>query len=430
MELAVPRGVTSPYSAENTVHLYEAFWSLLLPKTLGYYASAILRSYVSQSLLYLIPDTCLMYVYPTIISSNETIDNSKLYTLSNHSTDSSLTSLEIVKLLTNLPASFDHFDQALTHVYQLMFSQSIVRVDDVEYINTWIRDLKNIGYQFPRLPIKSKLWTKDVQLCIMFNWGTTDYVLRILLAYYLRFFDSIVLLYDGEWPNWTPENFPEGVRSIQVDTYHGWFQQRALFECLKIGQKSNLSTLYIPDDMFMNISMLSRYSLSKVWYRKGTYVDFRNEGEVFFEYWWWWTGTGSDFYGKLREVIASLPEKWMKQWKEFGYPQKVCAHSVADTIYVPLAFSNDMLELLQHIMSVQPELFSEIAYPLLIDITVPESHREPYSDGNLWLNERYDLEKIMEFSSTRDYIHSLKLRETFGRDLWCRFMNQMLKRLI
>ena len=161
-----------------------------------------------------------------------------------------------------------------------MPNQSIVHVDDVEYINTWIRDLKNIGYQFPRLPIKSKLWTKDVQLCIMFNWGTTDYVLRILLAYYLRFFDSIVLLYDGEWPNWTPEYIPEGVRSIQVDTYHGWFQQRALFECFKIGQRSNLSTLYIPDDMFMNISMLSRYSLSKVWYRKGTYVDFRNEGEI------------------------------------------------------------------------------------------------------------------------------------------------------
>ena len=83
---------------------------------------------------------------------------------------------------------------------------------------------------------------------------------------------------------------------------------------------------------------------------KGTYVDFRNEGEIFFEYWWWWTGTGSDFYGKLREVISSLPDKWMKQWKEFGYPQKVCAHSVADTIFVPLAFSNDMLELLEYII--------------------------------------------------------------------------------
>ena len=159
MELAVPRGVTSPHSAENTIHLYEAFWSLLLPKTLGYYASDILRSYVSQSLFYLIPDTCLMYVYPTIISSNKTIDNSKLYTLSSHSDYSPLTSLEIVNLLTNLPASFDHFDQALTHVYQFMFSQSIVHVDDVEYMNTWISDLKQIGYQFPRLPIKSKLWT-------------------------------------------------------------------------------------------------------------------------------------------------------------------------------------------------------------------------------------------------------------------------------
>ena len=331
-------------------------------------------------------------------------------------------------MLKYLPASFSQFEQALIHIYETLLNQNIIGVDDIEYLRIWISDLKKIGYQFPKLPIKSKLWTKDVQLCIMFNWGTTDYVLRILLAYYLRFFDSIVLLYDGEWPNWTPEYIPEGVRSIQVDTYHGWFQQRALFECLKLGQRSNLSTLYIPDDMFINISMLSQYSSSKVWYRKGWYFDFRIEGEIFRDHWWWWTELGSNVYDKLLSVISSLPDKWMKQWKEFGYPQKVCAHSVADTIYVPRAFSNDMLELLQHIMSVQPELFSEIVYPLLIDITVPESHREPYSDGNLWLEERYNLNLIMRYARTRHYVHSLKLSELFGRDLWCMMMNEQLKR--
>ena len=74
-------------------------------------------------------------------------------------------------------------------------------------------------------------------------------------------------------------------------------------------------------------------------------------------------------------MISSLPEKWMERWKISGYPEKVCVHFLADTIYVPLTFSNDMLEILQHTMGVEPELFCEIVYPLLIGATVPENHK-------------------------------------------------------
>ena len=267
---------------------------------------------------------------------------------------------------------------------------------------------------------------KCFQLCIMFNWGTTETSLRILLAYYLRFFNSIVLLYDGEWPNGTAVYIPEDVMSIQVDTKHGWFQQRALYECLKIDQRGNLSTHYI-SDMFINISILSTKSLSKVWYTKGKYINFRNESEVLY-HWDWWSLTDFNFYGKLQKVIKSLPAKWIERWMASGYPQKVCVHSMADTIYVPLTFANDMLELLLHIISVEPELFSEIVYPVLLNIIIPESHKEPYVEGNLWSKDRYNLKLVTEYSVMRDYVHSLKLQERFGRDQWRTFMNQVLKK--
>ena len=428
MKLAVPRGVVSPYSTDNTVHMYSAFWSLFLPKTVIKHASAIWRSYISQSLFYLIPDTCLMYVYPGSNSAMQ-IDETDgfLYARSVNPVNSKK-SLEAVRMLKYLSASFDHFEQAMIYAYELLLNQSIIDAENLEYIITWIMDLKSIGYQFPKLPIKSNLWTREVQLCIMFNWGTTDTSLRILLAYYRSFFNSIVLLYDGEWPDGAAGYTPEGVLSIQVDTKHGWYQQRALYECLKIGQRRGLSTLYISDDMFINISMLSTKSLSKVWYMKAMYVDFRNEREVFADHWYWWTKTGTNFYGKLQKVISSLPDKWMEKWKVSGYPQKVCVHSIADTIYVPLTFANDMLELLRHIMSVEPELFCEIVYPILIDIVVPESHKEPYLEGNLWSEDRYNLKLIMDYSVTRDFVHSLKLQESYGRYLWCTFMNQVLKK--
>ena len=424
MKLAVPRGVVSSYSTDNTVYMYNAFWSLLLPKTLGRYASAIWRSYISHSLLYLIPDTCLMYVYPAINSTPDV--DSELYERSASYINTDMKSLSTVKMLKYSPASFDHLEQAIILVYKILLDQGIIHADDLQYVTTWIMDIKKVGYTFPKLPIKSNLWTKDVQLCIMFNWGTTEYTLRILLAYYLRFFSSIVLLYDGEWPNGSAVYIPEGVMSIQVDTKHGWYQQRALYECLKIGQRSNFSTLYISDDMFVNISMLGSKSLSKVWYTKGKYIDFRNEAEVFSDDWWWWKLTDSNFYGKLQKVISSLPEKWMERWKISGYPEKVCVHSIADTIYVPLTFSNDMLEILQHIMGVEPELFCEIVYPLLIGITVPEHHKEPFLDGNLWNEDRTNVEMIMNYSITQNFIHSLKLRDKFGRDLWRSYMDQVM----
>ena len=33
--MVLPQGVFCPYNAQSTLHLYEAFWSMLLPKTLN-----------------------------------------------------------------------------------------------------------------------------------------------------------------------------------------------------------------------------------------------------------------------------------------------------------------------------------------------------------------------------------------------------------
>ena len=73
-DVVVPRGMFSTYNAYSTTHLYEAFWSLLLPKTLQSNASAAWRSFIAQSLFYLIPDACLMFEYSRIESSTETCD--------------------------------------------------------------------------------------------------------------------------------------------------------------------------------------------------------------------------------------------------------------------------------------------------------------------------------------------------------------------
>lgn len=420
--LAVPRGIVSPYNIDDTVHLYEAFWALLLPKTLEKHVSAVWRAYIAQSLFYLIPDACLMFVYPGIDTNIKTAVDVEI------TVDAYANAVTSINKLKYLPASFDLFQQALTNVYKTLQNEEVINSDDLEYLNAWVTDLVNIGYTFPKLPTKSKLGTKDVQLCIMFNWGAGEYIIKILLAYYLRYFSSIMLLYDGDWPGGISKYYPEGVTEMKVNTHQGWYQQRALYECLKRGQKSNLHTLYIPDDMFVNISKLSaKNSLSSVWFTGGHYNDFTIQAQVFHDNWWWWWGTGNNYYEMLKRVISSIPHKRMKMYEASGYPKHVAPHAVSDIIYVPQMFTNDMLESLQHDMGVEPELFCEILYPMLIDSTVPESHKVRFLDCNLWLEARSKLDLITECSRNKDFVHPLKLRDKFNRDLWCTFMNQMFK---
>lgn len=421
--IAVPRGIVSPYGADDTVHLYEALWALLLPKTLDKYASGVWRAYVAQSLFYLIPDARLTFS-EVVLNVQATDPDTESYVNAVKSINAATKTINTVRMLRYLPALFDYFEQALGSVYEILLDNGVIGADDKEYLNAWISDLKSVGYTFPILPSKSKLWTKDVQLCIMFNWGTTEYVVRILLAYYLRYFSSIILYYDGEWPAGMLK--PESVTSVQVNTHQGWFQQRALYDCLKRGHNSNQNVLYIPDDIFFNISSVRRYSLSDVWFTDGVHVDFRIPSQVHDD-WWWWTGTGLNYYEALKKVQSQLTPKMMKLYEAAGFPAKMSSHAISDSIYISHPLIGDVLESLELIDRVEPNMFCEVAYPVFINTAVPLKHKVPFLECNLWLEDRTNVGRITNCARTRDYVHPLKLRDKFGRDLWRTFMEDIFK---
>lgn len=92
-----------------------------------------------------------MYVCLGINSTIKVVDmDRELYVHSAKYINTDRSSLSTVKALTYLPAAFDHF-----HVYRVLLNQSTVLADDLQYITTWITDLKNVGYNFPKLPIIS-----------------------------------------------------------------------------------------------------------------------------------------------------------------------------------------------------------------------------------------------------------------------------------
>ena len=418
--LVIPRGYFAPYNSHSTIHLYEALWSLLLPKTVHKRVADIWRSYIAQSLFYLIPDACLMYTPPAvtghITESPSYEDELPLYTNSSY----------VVNVLKYYLMSFDTFEEALLGIYELMYQSQILGKDDITLVEHWISDLKLIGYEFPKLPKKANLWTINVHLCIMFNWGSTEYRTRLLLSYYMRFFDVITLFFEGE-P--APHTYiPSHIQIFYVRTGNGFLQQRCVELCINQTAPNTVSHLYIADDMFINIAKMSQLSLSKIWFIPISVHTFGDDSS--FSGWYWWDKPlgGYTQYKRFVTVINGLPQEWKQVLiDKVGFPNRIHGHAVADIVHIPNAFAIQVTKVLNYINSVI-DLFCEIAVPLALDIAQPIG-REEMEEGNLWEQQRTDSGLVQSFIESRYYMHPLKTSTKFGVDFWCKSMNNQLKLL-
>ena len=421
--LVIPRGVFAPYNSLSTIHQYEALWSLLLPKTVHKRVADIWRSYIAQSLFYLIPDACLMFTPPAvtghITESPSYEDELPLYTNSSY----------VVNLLIYHPMSFDTFEEALLGIYELMYQSHILGKDDVTLLGHWISDLKLVGYEFPKLPKKASLWTKNVHLCIMFNWGSTEYRTRLLLSYYMRFFDAITLFVEGEHVNHT--YIPSHIQVFHVKTRNGILQQISLELCINQVVPNTVSHLYISDDMFINITKMSGLYLSKIWFIPLSVHTFGDDS-TFHDGWNWWGYSfngHSTQYERFVMIVKRLPQD-LKQVliDKVGFPNRIHGHAVADIVHIPNHYASDVTRVLKHVNSVT-DLFCEIAVPLAVDIAQPIG-REEMEDGNLWGWQRTQSPLVQSFVDTRYYMHAMKLSTRYGADIWCKSMNNQLSLLV
>ena len=419
--LVIPRGVFAPYNSHSTIHLYEALWSLLLPRTAHKRVADIWRSYIAQSLFYLIPDACLMYT-PPAVTGHITESPSKwserpLYTKSS----------QVVNLLKYHLMSFETFEEALLGIYELMYHSQILGKDDVTLVKHWVSDLKLVGYEFPKLPNKATLWTKNVHLCIMFNWGSTEYRIRQLLSYYMRFFDAITLFLEGKHVN---RNYiPSHIQVFHVETGNGFFQQRCIEKCINQIAPNTVSHLYISDDMFINITKMSQLSLLKIWFIPVSVYKFGDTSTFHDWPWWDYTHGGQTQYNRFVALINGLPQEWKQVLVDkVGFPNRIHGHAVADIVHIPNAYAVQVSRVFNYIDSVT-EMFCEIAVPLAIDIAQPIG-REEMASSNLWDEQRTDYHVVKNVLETRFYLHPLKTSTKFGADTWCKSMNNQLRLLI
>ena len=145
MPLLVPSNTYTPYNAQATTHLYNAFWGLYLPIYVPGRVTDILRSYITEHIM---KDIGLHVVYtPPIVQH----DRSAHDYLSDFSAERDLYD-KTTKLLEFLDGWSSDASTLSERIYALwvgLYEHDYLGEQDVHAAREWLNTLIAIGYKFP-----------------------------------------------------------------------------------------------------------------------------------------------------------------------------------------------------------------------------------------------------------------------------------------
>ena len=288
-----------------------------------------------------------------------------------------------------------------------------------------------MGYNLSDLPDQSEPWTENVELCIMFNLngvGINREVIELLIEYYHPFFSHLTLLFNGD-PARTkrPKYLPSYVNVLGCDSHIGWYQHKCIRTCIQQGTTETKGFLYIPDDMFINVSKMAELPTSKIWFvapritKYPEVLDYAHNVKTSTSWLWW--AAPADAAVHLETEINNLPPEWKDQLtKTAGFPDQFKVVATSDTIYIPQTMAPKMVQVLTHIIDTAP-LFCEVATNLAVSIVAPD--RVHLENGYLWGDR--GIEGIKRAAQRAHFVHPIKLGIKHYRDLWIQYMEKQLK---
>ena len=302
-----------------------------------------------------------------------------------------------------------------------------------------IRYFDRGGFDLPdwietQLTQRTALWTRDVQLCVMFNSVISSKTIGLLLSYYLQFFSHITLI-SGTQLIVKPHFVPDSVQVFNCDSYYGWYQQKCLRICLENPASDRVEGfLYVADDMFIDVAKMSQLDRNKLWmipaptlFNYTHIVKGASKAELHRQWFWFGFPRYTEYY--LQKTISKLPGEWIEALKtNTGFPSVYEVHAASDIYYIPSSFVPRMVEVISFIVSTA-DLFCEVALPLSVGIVTRPSERQFLIDGYLWGKERTIHMKEAR-SKVAHFVHPLKLSHTEDLILWKKLMQAQLRQAV
>ncbi len=256
----------------------------------------------------------------------------------------------------------------------------------------------------------------------MFNRASGESPVRLLLAYYLRFFDHIMLIFDGTWAK-RPRYVPDYVKFYGCDSRLGVLQQKCLRICLDQGEPDVDGYLYLADDNFANLTYMNSLPRSEPWFLELTTNKYSDSKSFTKDRWIHWHHQYG--YTPFKKIVDNLPQEWKNVLiKNIGFPDRIHGHAIADLIYLPKSARQTMMNVISYIVKTA-DLHCEIAVPLAIDITAPQ--RQVAFPLTGLANRRNIQEFLKTVNKHLPFLHPMKLSLKPMADLWCQLMGEQMK---
>jgi len=147
LRLLVPKNKYSPYNAQATVHMYSAFWGLLLPWSVPQRVTAIWRSYFTQRIMH---EIGLVLLYDPPIARHIGSPQDYLEDLQAEGDLYAKTS-KLLEFLGNWSCENEFLPARLEQLTIDLYEHDFLGIEDVHGTQEWLIALMDIGYKFPSI---------------------------------------------------------------------------------------------------------------------------------------------------------------------------------------------------------------------------------------------------------------------------------------
>ena len=147
LPLLIPSNAYSPYNAQATTHLYNAFWGLYLPITVPGRVTDIWRSYITQRIM---KDIGLHVMYtPPIVQHHRSAHDY----LSDFVAESDLydKTTKLLEFIDGWSSDALELPERIFELWVGLYEHDYLGLNDVEAAREWLNTLITIGYKFPSM---------------------------------------------------------------------------------------------------------------------------------------------------------------------------------------------------------------------------------------------------------------------------------------
>lgn len=149
--VVAPSNAFVPYNSLNTIHYYDAFFSLLLPQSVTPRVSDIWRGFITQRMIWDIG--CHVAFLP--IKSRVRSQTRNFVRELREEEDLYLNSHILVDFLENWDCESDELLARYFTVFHAIYKHGLIGISDLKLVRAWIRDLVRIGYMPSKLQASS-----------------------------------------------------------------------------------------------------------------------------------------------------------------------------------------------------------------------------------------------------------------------------------